>query len=482
MEAIAVPYRSFDRDAILQASTAETGGPSRFGTEGGMVLARFFGEAHRFLGGAGRTGSSARRPALEAARFFHQVPRRERARSRGSPPPAAMIACLETKLDYNADDSIRGRGAGPKDTPMKTRVTEALARFVTVVLVLGWSLPSLAAGAEGIESGSASLGHVLPSTASQRAEQGQQVSAQRTARRYSAPRSRARRARVVKAVAAQREREARELATPRFKLDADGTLVPDVRAAAAVIYNPSTHEVLWQENGDDARSIASITKVMTAIVFLEHPVDVDGEVEVTAADVWGANHTYLRGRERVRVDDLLNLLLVASDNAAARALARISPFGSEGFVDQMNLKAAELELTHTRYADPSGLDPGNVSSAIDMARLIAYASADERIALRMRKTGHQITTNRRSVTLHNTNRLVGSGIDVRGGKTGFIRSAGYCLATLLTLPQTDQQVAVVVLGARSNAGRFMETRHLFDWIASKAQQVFGGDPYPEHDQ
>jgi D-alanyl-D-alanine carboxypeptidase len=86
---------------------------------------------------------------------------------------------------------------------------------------------------------------------------------------------------------------------------------------------------------------------------------------------------------------------------------------------------------------------------------------------------HTVTTSRRTITIHNTNRLVGSEVDVRGGKTGFISKSGYCLATLLKLPQSQEQIAVVVLGARSNAARFWETRHLFNWLATRTAQVVG---------
>ena len=80
---------------------------------------------------------------------------------------------------------------------------------------------------------------------------------------------------------------------------------------------------------------------------------------------------------------------------------------------------------------------------------------------------------RRPITVHSTNHLLGKpGVDVLVGKTGFIRAAGYCLATLLRLPASNQQVAVVVLGARSNAGRFMETQNLFDWLSEKASTLF----------
>ena len=97
-----------------------------------------------------------------------------------------------------------------------------------------------------------------------------------------------------------------------------------------------------------------------------------------------ASTTYLRAREHVTPNDLLNLLLIGSDNAAARALARVSPFGSAGFIDRMNAKAAELGLQSTHYADPSGLLATNVSSAYDMARLISYAANDERMVKRAR--------------------------------------------------------------------------------------------------
>ena len=264
-----------------------------------------------------------------------------------------------------------------------------------------------------------------------------------------------------------------EAQEPKFKLDANGVLVPDLRAEAAIIYNPATGQVLWEENSQNQRSIASLTKVMTAVVFLEDSPDLSREVVMQRADVLRASTTYLRAGYKVSTGDLLHLLLIASDNAAARALARVSPQGSTGFIVRMNEKAAELGLTNTYYADTSGLLSANVSSAYDMARLIAYAGGDERIAGIMQKQHHGVTVGTRTITINSTNQLVMKGdVDVLGGKTGFIRKAGYCIATLLRLPQGGPQVAVVVLGARSNAGRFWETRHLFNWFASKAQDLF----------
>jgi serine-type D-Ala-D-Ala endopeptidase (penicillin-binding protein 7) len=290
---------------------------------------------------------------------------------------------------------------------------------------------------------------------------------------YSAKRARTRRARLAAARAAAAAREAADLAVPRYRVDASGELVPDVRAEAAIIYDPETGQVLWEENSQTQRSIASITKVMTATVFLENNPDVSQRVTIASSDVYRASTTFLRSRDNVSVDDLLHLLLIASDNAAARALARVSPQGSQGFIVRMNEKAAELGLESTQYADPSGLLSENVSSAYDMARLITHASGDERIASIMRMPEYSVRMAKRTITFRNTNQLVRQQeLDIRASKTGFISKAGYCLATLLRLPQGGQQVAVVVLGARSNSGRFLETKNLFNWLSNKASTIF----------
>jgi D-alanyl-D-alanine endopeptidase (penicillin-binding protein 7) len=290
---------------------------------------------------------------------------------------------------------------------------------------------------------------------------------------YATSQSLSRRAALARARTLATARESIDTVVPRYKVDASGELVPDLRAAAGIIYDPETGQVLWEENSQTSRSIASITKVMTATVFLENSPDLSQPVTIARSDVFAASTTFLRTNDRVTGDDLLHLLLIASDNAAARALARVSPWGSAGFIDRMNEKAVELGLDSTRYADPSGLLSDNVSSAFDMARLIAHASSDERISSIMRLPEYTVHTPRREITFRSTDHLLGrDDIDVRAAKTGFISKAGYCLATLLRLPQSEQQVAVVVLGARSNAARFLETQNLLTWLSAKAATLF----------
>ncbi len=343
-----------------------------------------------------------------------------------------------------------------------------LSAVCAALLVLVCATPAVQAAPRRSAKSSTARTSVKTKSAAARAATATKTSASRSsmARRRAASRSRA----------AARAREARELATPRYRVDDGGREVPAPRAAAAIIYDPETNEVLFEENAQDLRSIASITKVMTAVVYLESLADPFMLVKVERPDVVHASTTYLRNGYSVSVDELLHLLLIGSDNAAARVLARVSPYGSEGFIARMNEKARELGLEHTHYDDPSGLLSGNISSAYDQARLIAYAAADDRIGGLMRKSVFDFTPGKRNVHVSSTNRLVRAGeIDILGGKTGFISSSGYCLATLIRVPQTGRQLAMVILGARSNAARFAETKHLYNWANTHVAAAAGPD-------
>jgi serine-type D-Ala-D-Ala endopeptidase (penicillin-binding protein 7) len=298
---------------------------------------------------------------------------------------------------------------------------------------------------------------------------------------YSAAAANARRANLATARASARSRERarlRSLAdlqaamTPQYKTDANGEVVPDVRAAAAIIFDPATGQVLYEDNSQEKRSIASITKVMTALVYLEDNPDLNQQVSIERSDVFAASTTYLKANDKITAGELLHLLLIPSDNGAARALARTSHGGTAAFVERMNEKAIELGLQNTSFADPSGLNANNMSSAFDLSHLITFAASDERIASIMRTPTYTVTTNRRQIPIHSTNHILLAGdVEVMGAKTGFISKSGYCLASLLRLPQGNP-IAVVVLGARSNNGRFWETRHLFSWLNSKAGELF----------
>jgi len=339
--------------------------------------------------------------------------------------------------------------------PIRFRIVLRSAAALAVVFTLGLPLESAAAG-RATRTSAKKL--TLKSRAADTASRA----------------SRLKRARLVRARRSALQSAAlKEAQEPRFRLDDSGALVPDVRAEAAIIYNPATGKVLWEHNSLDQRSIASITKVMTALVVVEDTSNLDDPITIEPVDTRAASTTHIRSGDVVSRQDLLHLLLIGSDNAAARALARASSYGPALFIEKMNAKAAELGLTNTHYVDSSGLMSTNVSSAYDMARLITRVSSDDRIAGIMRKQRYTLNAGARTVSVGSTNQLVRQGdVQVEAGKTGFIRKAGYCLATLLRLPQ-GAPVAVVVLGARSNAGRFWETRHLFNWLSAKAEDMLG---------
>jgi D-alanyl-D-alanine endopeptidase (penicillin-binding protein 7) len=303
--------------------------------------------------------------------------------------------------------------------------------------------------------------------------------------RTSLARARANAAERARRAAAARARERARLETeamtPRYKRDLLGNQVPDVRAAAAIVFDPQTNEVIWEQNAHDQRSIASLTKLMTAITFMADEPDLSQVVAVTPTDMRNASVTHLKSGDRLSYNDLLHLALIASDNAATRVLARTSEGGTSAFVARMNEMAVNLGLTSTKYADPSGLDARNLSSAYDLSHLIAFAGADARLGPIMRNQDYVVRTATRAIPIHSTNRflapgVLGTGLDVVGGKTGFISKAGYCLATLLRIPQ-GPQVAVVVLGAANSTTRFWEARHLFNWVVGRWTGLGGGTSF-----
>jgi D-alanyl-D-alanine endopeptidase (penicillin-binding protein 7) len=340
---------------------------------------------------------------------------------------------------------------------LRVSVPVLRALLLTGALVMGASAVFAQTPAKPASKAKTSVGHT-------------KAAAPATMSRTALARARA----AARARQAAIERQPREAMASPFKRDALGNLVPNVHAAAAIVFDPQTNKVLFEENSHDQRSIASLTKVMTAVTFIADDPDLTQEVVVTRADVTNASVTYLKAGDRVKLGDVLHLALIPSDNAAARVLARTSEGGTEAFVARMNGMAQHLGLENTHYADPTGLDSDNVSTASDYSHLISFAVQDERLGPVMRTPEYEVRpANRGAFSIHSTNRLLGTDVDVRGGKTGFISKAGYCLATLLQIPQ-GSQVAVVVLGATNSTTRFLEARLLFNWVAGRTQGIIGG--------
>ncbi|MEK7348887.1 MAG: serine hydrolase [Candidatus Eisenbacteria bacterium] len=238
--------------------------------------------------------------------------------------------------------------------------------------------------------------------------------------------------------------------------------IPRLHVKAAYVVEESTGRVLFQKNPERVMPIASLTKLVTAMVLLDTEPDWERTVEVLPEDVKHSSRSRIRPREEITVRDLIHASIMSSDNVATKTLARTCGLTHEEFVRRMNAKAVSLGLTGTRFVEPTGLSEQNVATAEGVARLLNAAAANPIVSAIMQKQSYSFVSNRKTHNLVNTNRLLRSKWRVTGGKTGFISEAGYCLVTSVETP-TGAAVTAVVLGAPSNALRFAEARRILDW-------------------
>ena len=237
--------------------------------------------------------------------------------------------------------------------------------------------------------------------------------------------------------------------------------VNGVNARAALVIDARTGEVLFDKNSGKPMPIASLTKLMTAMVLIESKPELSRRVMVTREDLAGSGRSQLRAGEVVTMRDLLHLALLSSDNAATKSMVRNSDLAPEEFLARMNRKSQVMGLTSTRFVEFTGLSEQNVSTATEYAQILKTAGNEPLIQHITTLPDYTFRSSKRDHHLVNTNRLCRYGIfDVRGGKTGFINESGYCLATWVSTRTRD--VISVVLGAPSNSARFAETRRLID--------------------
>lgn len=259
-----------------------------------------------------------------------------------------------------------------------------------------------------------------------------------------------------------------------YQLDFDNIRKgPYLNVKSAILVNYENGEVVYAKNPDMKRSIASISKLVTAMVLLDSGIDLDQVTEtITKADARRSSRSRLRIGYEMTLRDLLHAALMNSDNRASRALARAVSGSIEEFAREMNRKAKKLGLEHTVFYEPTGLDARNVSTAHEVAKILHYAFDYELIASitsLKRYDCHVINHNNRVVPMANTNLLVHSRYDVLAGKTGYIRAADYCLTTLVET-NDGQRLTLVVLGAPWDRVRFREARKLLDWGVRELRQ------------
>ena len=246
-----------------------------------------------------------------------------------------------------------------------------------------------------------------------------------------------------------------------------------IYARSAVLVDPHSGEVIYAKNAETTTPIASLSKLMSALVFLEQKPDLQRRATVTLEDRSGGGHTQLRVSESVALGDLLHMSLMCSDNVATRVLARSSGIDHAAFVARMNVKAQELGLAHTRFAEETGLDEHNVSTATEVARLLHAAAHDPLIQDITTTREYTFASATRDHVFRNTNRLLYGNREILGGKTGYISEAGYCFATWVR--EDGRDLIAVVLGAPTEATRFADAIRL---IAKAAAATAAADPAP----
>jgi D-alanyl-D-alanine endopeptidase (penicillin-binding protein 7) len=238
-----------------------------------------------------------------------------------------------------------------------------------------------------------------------------------------------------------------------------------LQSKAAVVLDTEKGEVLFEKNMEEKLPIASLTKLMSALTFLEIHPDLKDTASITSADAWRSGRDRLRTGELFFLHDLLHASLMSSSNRATRALARASNLSHHQFAERMNRKARELGLSSSFFCEPTGLDEQNRSSALDCARLLYAALKDSTIRSIAGKSFYEFNSLnqwKRKHRIGSTSKLLFSSLNVMGGKTGYIGASGWCQGTLVEGDDGTELVAVI-LGAPSKQTRVREIRSIVKW-------------------
>ena len=240
-----------------------------------------------------------------------------------------------------------------------------------------------------------------------------------------------------------------------------------LRSASAMVADADTGEIVYDKNSDAIVPIASITKLMTAMVTIDRGLDLEQRVVLSREDMDQIKGTRSRLRPGAVLtrSELLLLALMASENRAAAALGRTYPEGKQAFVAAMNRKAAELGMSDSHFVDPTGLYPGNVSSARDLVKLVNAAHGYELIREYTTRDRAVVTVYNRRLSFHNTNGLVrNSHWDIGLSKTGYISEAGRCLVMRVRMASKD--LIVVLLDSWGKQSRIGDANRIRKWIES----------------
>jgi D-alanyl-D-alanine carboxypeptidase len=242
----------------------------------------------------------------------------------------------------------------------------------------------------------------------------------------------------------------------------------DLKAKSGVVYDVKNNNFVFKKNQASRLPIASITKLMTAIVFVENNPGFDEVYEIKDEDRREGGRIYVYRGDKISVKDLFYLSLVGSANTATVALVHSTGMTEEEFVSKMNEKAKDLGLAHTNFKDAVGLSANNYSTANDIALLTREALSFSEIREATLRSSYSFKTLQgRTQVVYTTDQLLNNipknGVELFGGKTGYTDAAGYCFVGGF-VDETGQELISVVLGTESDKARFSETKNLINWV------------------
>lgn len=247
-----------------------------------------------------------------------------------------------------------------------------------------------------------------------------------------------------------------------------------LRSSTALVQDADSGETLLSKNADAVLPIASITKLMTAMVVLDRALDMDARVVISSDDMdqLKGTHSRLRPGAALSRDELLLLALMASENRAAAALARTYPGGTEAFVAAMNEKAHAIGMRDAHFEDSTGLNSANVASAPDLARMVRAAYEYPVIREYSTRDQAQVSVLGQTLQYRSTNSLVrGHSWDIALQKTGFINEAGRCLVMHVRLASKD--MVMILLDSWGKNSRIGDAQRIKKWLETAALRPQG---------
>lgn len=254
--------------------------------------------------------------------------------------------------------------------------------------------------------------------------------------------------------------------TPIF-VRQSGVSDPDIFVNRAAVLAAEPNVFLWGKDAETAQSIASISKLMTALVFLDNNKGWDTTYKITSNDSIGGGKNNLFLGDTIKIRDLFYTSLVSSDNGATLALVHSTGLSDTEFVKLMNEKSKELGMFSASFVEPTGLSDRNKASARDVARLAREALRHDELKKAVTTKFYNFKTlEDREKKLSNTDELLSDNwpeVLILGGKTGYTESAGYCFVGQFK-NKDGKEIISVVLGAPSKEARFSETKKLVTWI------------------